>query len=177
MNILGVETSCDETAAAVVKDGSQVLSNIVATSLKDHQKYGGIIPEIASRRQLELITAVTERSLQAAKIKLQNIDVIAVTQEPGLIGSLLVGVSFARALAAALKKPLVPVNHIQAHLYSAFLQTKPGRPATTPKLPVVGLIVSGGHTSLYFIRNFKKFELLGQTRDDAAGEALIKLPE
>jgi len=175
MNILGIETSCDETAAAIVKDGRQVLANVVATSLKDHQKYGGIIPEIASRRQLELITAVTERCLADAKIALKNIRAIAVTQEPGLIGSLLVGLSFARALAFALKKPLLPMHHIQTHLYSAFLQPKQNPPAKLPKLPVMGLIVSGGHTSLYLIRNFKKFELLGQTRDDAAGEAFDKV--
>lgn len=169
MNILGIETSCDETAAAVVHNGRDILSNIVASSLKEHQKYGGIIPEIASRRQMLLIHSVVERALKKANVKIDHISAIAVTISPGLIGSLLVGISFARALAFALAKPLIEVDHIQAHLYANFLQPR------QPKLPAVGLVVSGGHSSLFYLKTFNRFELLGQTRDDAAGEAFDKV--
>lgn len=179
MNILGIETSCDETAAAVVRDGRTILSSVVASSLPDHQRYGGVIPEIASRKQLELITAVVDQALTKARVKLASITAIAVTQEPGLIGSLLVGLSYARALSFALRKPLIQVDHVQAHLYASFLSEKFSSrrqsPPTLPRLPAVGLIVSGGHTSLYLIKNFRKFSLLGQTRDDAAGEAFDKV--
>ena len=176
MNILGIETSCDETAAAVVKNGRNVLSNIVVSSLKEHARYGGIIPEIASRRQLEFITAVCEQSLSVAKLKLKDIDVIAVTNQPGLIGSLLVGISFARAMSFSMNKPLISVNHIKAHAYANFLEFSDikakGKPA---KLPAVALVVSGGHTNLYHIKSFTQFRLLGQTLDDAAGEAFDKV--
>jgi len=176
MNVLGIETSCDETGASVVKSGRDILSQIVSSSLKDHQKFGGIIPEIASRRQLELIQPVVNQALTQAKLELNQIDALAVAVNPGLIGSLLVGTSFARALSFAMGKPLVEVDHIKAHLYANFLRT----PADTqqspfPALPAIGLIVSGGHTSLYEIRDFHQFELLGQTRDDAAGEAFDKV--
>lgn len=179
MHILGIETSCDETAAAVVKDGKIVLSNIIASSLKDHQPYGGIIPEIASRRQLELISAVIQRSLKVAGRRLSSIDAVAVTQGPGLIGSLLVGISYARALSYAAQKPLAEIDHIKAHLYANFLlplKKKRGKKRNaSPALPAVGLIVSGGHTALYAIENFAHFRLMGQTRDDAAGEAFDKV--
>ncbi len=177
MNVLGIETSCDETAASVVKDGKYVLSNVVVSSLKDHQKYGGIIPEIASRLQLEYIHAIVDRALKEANVKLQNIDAVAVTQEPGLIGSLLVGVSFARSLSFALRKPLIPVDHIKAHLYANFLKLKKNssKAASKDSLPAVGLVVSGGHTSLYLVKDFKHFKLLGHTLDDAAGEAFDKV--
>lgn len=202
MNILGIETSCDETAASVVQDGCFVLSNIITSSLKEHAKYGGIIPEIASRRQLECINPVVDTALKKAGLTLKEIDAIAVTQSPGLIGSLLVGTSFARSLAFAIQKPLIPVNHIEAHLYANFLINRKTRvrhsePAeraknltkrsfpfaklrvrTTnqlPRLPVVGLVVSGGHSALYSIKNFSHFELIGRTRDDAAGEAFDKV--
>ena len=174
MNVLGIETSCDETAASVVVNGRLVLSNVVATSLKDHQKYGGIIPEIASRRQLELISLVTTEALDKAKFKLAAIDMIAVTRKPGLIGSLLVGISFARALSFALDKPLIEVDHIKAHIYANFLRF-PSDQSPQPKLPAIGLVVSGGHSSLYHIRDFDDFELIGQTRDDAVGEAFDKV--
>ncbi|MBF0521806.1 MAG: tRNA (adenosine(37)-N6)-threonylcarbamoyltransferase complex transferase subunit TsaD [Candidatus Omnitrophica bacterium] len=169
MNILGIETSCDETAASVVKDGRTILSNVVVTSLKKHAKFGGIIPEIASRHHLEFINSIVEQSLIDAHIKLNDIDAVAVTASPGLIGSLLVGTSFARALSFALNKPLVEIDHIKAHLYANFLLEK------SPKLPAIGLIVSGGHTSLYQITSFKNFKLLGHTLDDAAGEAFDKV--
>lgn len=169
MNVLGIETSCDETAASVVQNGKVMLSNVVISSLKKHAQYGGIIPEIASRHHLEFIDAIVRESLEEAKLKLSDINAIAVTSSPGLIGSLLVGTSFARALSLALNKPLIEVDHIKAHLYANFLLEK------KPKLPAIGLIVSGGHTSLYHIVSFKNFKLLGQTLDDAAGEAFDKV--
>lgn len=175
MLILGFETSCDETACAVVKNGRLVLSNVIATSLKEHRKFGGIIPEIASRRQLELINAVTQSSLEKADVTLKNINAIAVTKSPGLIGSLLVGISFARALSFAAKKPLVEVDHIKAHLYANFLHFKSDTLGDIPKLPAIGLIVSGGHSSLYLVKSPIDYQLLGQTRDDAAGEAFDKV--
>lgn len=179
MNILGIETSCDETSASVVQNGRTVLSNVVATSLKDHQKFGGIIPEIASRRQLEFITIVTMKALANARLKMSDIDAIAYTRKPGLIGSLLVGISFANSLSFALKKPLIPVNHIHAHIYANYLVAKDkddGRNLFSElALPAVGLVVSGGHSSLFSIRNFKSFRVFGETRDDAAGEAYDKV--
>ena len=179
MNILGIETSCDETSASVVRDGRTLLSNVVASSLPDHQKYGGIIPEIASRRQLEFITIVTMKALSNAGLKLSDIDAIAYTRKPGLIGSLLVGISFAHSLSFALRKPLIPVNHIHAHIYANYLVDKNkdvGQDLFTELfLPAVGLVVSGGHSSLFSIKNFQSFRVFGQTRDDAAGEAYDKV--
>jgi len=174
--ILGIETSCDETAAAIIADGVKVLSNVVATSLKDHQHFGGIIPEIASRRQIEFIHWVVAQALSSAKMSLKDIDAIAVTRAPGLIGSLLVGVSFARALSRAAGLPLIEIDHIKAHLYANYLQLPQG-PLACPQecLPAVGLVVSGGHSSLFYIKDFKNFKLLGATRDDAAGEAFDKV--
>jgi N6-L-threonylcarbamoyladenine synthase len=176
MYILGIETSCDETAASVVKDGKIIYSHVVISSLKEHGKYGGIIPEIASRRQLECITPIVEEALQKANCSLNKIDAIAVTTSPGLIGSLLVGVSFARALSFTTRKPLIGVDHIKAHLYANFLAFKDqASKFVQPKLPAIGLIVSGGHTSLYLVKSFDQFKLLGQTIDDAAGEAYDKV--
>jgi N6-L-threonylcarbamoyladenine synthase len=174
MNILGIETSCDETAAAVVKDGVHVLSNVVATSLKEHATFGGIIPEIASRRQIESIYGVVSHALTSANVNLKDIDAVAVTTKPGLIGSLLVGISFARAFAYGANKPLIEVDHIQAHWYANFLRLT-GDKSALPELPAVGLVVSGGHTSLFDIKGFTKVKLLGSTRDDAAGEAYDKV--
>ncbi len=175
MYILGIETSCDETAAAVVKDGRYILANVVASSLKEHEEYGGIIPEIASRRQIEFINLVIKKALTSAHLPLNKINAVAVTESPGLIGSLLVGVCFARALSFAIKKPLIGVDHIKAHLYANFLTIEKNPPASAPRLPAIGLVVSGGHTSLFLVKNFKTFQLLGQTRDDAAGEAFDKV--
>ncbi|MBI5150481.1 MAG: tRNA (adenosine(37)-N6)-threonylcarbamoyltransferase complex transferase subunit TsaD [Candidatus Omnitrophica bacterium] len=169
MNILGIETSCDETAASVVRGGRKILSNVVVSSLDEHRRYGGVIPEVASRRQLECVYPVVAQALEEAGLKLGDIDAVAVTREPGLIGSLLVGISFARALSFALNKPLAEVDHIQAHVYANFLGEK------RPRLPAVGLVVSGGHTSLYHVREPKGFRLLGRTLDDAAGEAFDKV--
>jgi len=176
MLILGFETSCDETSAAVVKNGQQVLSNVIASSLKEHRRYGGIIPEIASRRQLEFINTVTKRCLKGSGVDLRHIDGLAVTHTPGLIGSLLVGLSYVKALSFSLTIPLMEVDHIKAHLYAPFLHdAKAPRNKKIPRLPAVGLIASGGHTSLYRINHLTSFRLLGQTRDDAVGEAFDKV--
>ena len=179
MNILGIETSCDETSASIVRNGCEVLSNVVATSLTEHQKFGGIIPEIASRRQLEYINIVTSKAIEDAGLTVKDIDAIAVTRNPGLIGSLLVGITFAHSLAYALKKPLIHVNHIHAHLYANYLVNKGAdRLKTIHKelpLPAIGLVVSGGHSSLFAIKDFKSLRVIGQTRDDAAGEAFDKV--
>lgn len=175
MKILGIETSCDETSAAVVVDGCDVRSNVVVSSLKEHQRYGGIIPEIASRRQIECINPVVREALEKAQTGFDDIDAIAVTASPGLIGSLLVGISFARALSSALRKSLIEVNHIHAHLYANFLRLATEQNKILPELPAIGLVVSGGHTSLYEVRDFKRFKVLGETRDDAAGEAFDKV--
>ena len=175
MNILGIETSCDETAASIVKDGKIILSNVIVSSLKEHKKYGGIIPEIASRRQLEYINLVVSKALEDAQLNLKNIDAVSVTNSPGLIGSLLVGKSFAQALSFAINKPLIKVDHIKAHLYANFLYCVNTKKNKLPTLPAVGLVVSGGHTSLYYIKKFNNFKLLGETRDDAVGEAFDKV--
>ena len=175
MNILGIETSCDETSAAVVRDGVHMRSNVVASSLKEHAQFGGIIPEIASRRQMELIQPVVHSALEQAGTGFDDIDAIAVTRSPGLLGSLLVGLSFARGLARALRKPLIEVNHIEAHLYANFLRLPGQQRQPYPSLPAVGLVISGGHSSLFKITDFERFQLLGETRDDAAGEAFDKV--
>jgi len=174
MKILGIETSCDETSASVVDNGHIVLSNQTLTSLKEHAKYGGIIPEIASRRQIELIYAIVESALKKANVTLEEIDAIAVTKSPGLLGSLLVGICFARGLAKVTGKPLIEVDHIQGHIYANFLKFVDEQ-KEMPKLPAIGLVVSGGHSSLYKLKDFKAFQLLAQTRDDAAGEAFDKV--
>jgi len=169
MIVLGIESSCDETSVAVVKDGKKILSNIVVSSLKMHSKHGGVIPEIASRMQLESIVTVFNQAIEKAKIKLKKIDLVCVTSGPGLPGSLLVGISFAKALALSLEKPLLGVNHIYSHIYANILCYD------NIKLPAVALVVSGGHTSLFFIKDFSNFQVLGQTLDDACGEAFDKV--
>jgi N6-L-threonylcarbamoyladenine synthase len=169
MLVLGIETSCDETGASVVKDGREILSNMVASSLEFHKRYGGVVPEIATRYHVEVIDYVVKDSLKRSRVKLEDIDLIAVTRGPGLVGSLLVGISFAKALSYSLGVPLVGVNHLWAHLYSGLIS----RPDI--KFPFIGLVVSGGHTSLVFCENAGKFKLLGQTKDDAAGEAFDKV--
>lgn len=169
MIVLGIETSCDETSAAIVKDGKKVLSNEVASSLEFHKKYGGVIPEIASRMQLETIAEIADSAVKTARIKLKDIDLISVTSGPGLLGSLIVGISFAKSLSLSLGVPLLGINHVHSHFYANFLDGK------KIKLPFIALVVSGGHTSLYYIRDFDKIELLGQTQDDACGEAFDKV--
>ena len=169
MKVLAIETSCDDTAAAVVLDGRKILSNIVSSQVPIHQKYGGVVPELASRKHIESIVPIVTEALEKAKVTLKEIDGIAVTQGPGLVGSLLVGLSFAKSVAFATGLPFIGVNHVEAHLSAIFLEEKP------PKFPFIGLVVSGGHTSLYRMDGFGKYVRLGQTRDDAAGEAFDKV--
>jgi len=167
--IMGIETSCDETAAAIVEDGKKIISNIVASQISIHQKYGGVVPEIASRKHMEYIIPVIDKALDESGKKITDLSAIAVTYGPGLIGSLLVGLSVAKAIAYAQNIPLIGVNHLEAHIYANFLEHNEIIP------PFVCLIVSGGHTSLVYIRYFGEYELLGQTKDDAAGEVFDKI--
>jgi N6-L-threonylcarbamoyladenine synthase len=169
MLVLGIETSCDETAAAVVADGRTVLSSVVATQFELHAQYGGVVPELAARRHLENIVPVIQGALDQAGVTLQDLDGLAVTQGPGLIGALVIGMATAKALAFTLKKPLVGVHHLQAHILAVFLTETP------PEFPFVALVVSGGHTNLYRVDDFRKMTLLGRSRDDAAGEAFDKV--
>ncbi len=168
MKILSIESSCDETAAAVVEDGRTVLSDIVASQVEEHKLYGGVVPEIASRRHCEAISQVVTSALEEAKTELKDIDAIAVTACPGLIGALLVGVNFAKGLAFSADKPLIPVHHLRSHIAANYVchpQLKP---------PFLALVVSGGHTSFVKVNDYTDFEIIGATRDDAAGEALDK---
>lgn len=174
MLVLGIETSCDETSASIVKDGRLILSNIISSSQEFHKKHGGIIPEIASRKQLEIIDYVLESALEKAKVRLKDLDLIAVTSSPGLIGSLLVGVCFSKSLAYALNIPLLGVDHLTSHIYAPFLEPQ-NSPAPKNFYPFVGLVVSGGHTSLFYIKSFERIQLLGSTLDDACGEAFDKV--
>lgn len=202
MLILGIETSCDETSVALVHDGRHVVVNLIATQIQLHAPHGGVVPELASRAHLRMLAPMVEQALASAGVSFADIDAIAVTQGPGLIGALLVGVETAKALAYALGKPLIPVNHIAAHLYAPFLRgngpkmknivieggaqivtetadatSVPTSASEVPPLhyPYVGLVVSGGHTSLVVVRDACHFELLGETLDDAAGEAFDKV--
>jgi len=183
MITLGIETSCDETSAAVVQDGRKILSNVVYSSLLEHKKYGGVVPEIASRSHLETILPCIHAALKNARrrlpagrqVSLQKIDLIAVTKGPGLMGSLLVGLASAKALAFSLKIPLIGVDHVLAHVHSAFLERR-GRAGVPPlRYPVLGLVVSGGHTLLLRVKGPGRAEVLGRTLDDAAGEAFDKV--
>jgi len=170
MLVLGIETSCDETSAAVVKDGKKVLSNIVASSLNFHKKYGGVIPEIAFRVQLETIACITDDALKEAKVKPKDINLVSVTGGPGLLGSLLVGISFAKAIGLSLKVPFLGVDHLEGHIYASFLNR-----SRSIELPFVALVVSGGHTSLFYVKDFNDMRLVGSTLDDACGEAFDKV--
>jgi N6-L-threonylcarbamoyladenine synthase len=172
MTILGIETSCDETSIAIVEDGRRILSNIIASQMLEHATYGGVVPEVASRRHVEAIIPVLREALSAAGKTLADIDAIAVTNRPGLLGALLVGVSAAKALAMALNIPIVGVHHIEAHFYANFLGTPNGN--SDAQFPAVALVVSGGHTDLFHCQDHGKYALLGRTRDDAAGEAFDK---
>jgi len=169
MRVLAIETSCDDTGAAIILNGRKILSNIVSSQVPIHQKYGGVVPELASRKHIESIVPIVTEALNKAKVTLKEIDGIAVTQGPGLVGSLLVGLSFAKSIAFATGLPFIGVNHIEAHLSAIFLDEKP------PRFPFIGLVVSGGHTSLFRMDGFGKYQRLGQTRDDAAGEAFDKV--
>ncbi len=171
---LGIETSCDETAAAVVEGGQRILSNYVATQDDLHAVFGGVVPEIASRRHTEVMTIVVDEALKQAERTLGDIDLIAVTHGPGLEGSLLVGVSAAKGYAIATGRPLVGVNHLEGHMMSNFVAPPEEEPAAQPLFPSLCLIASGGHTDLILIRGFGDYQIIGQTRDDAAGEALDK---
>lgn len=166
--ILGIDTSCDDTSASVVVDGERILSNVVSSQSDIHKKYGGIVPELASRRHIEMIWPVVDEALNNAGITLDDIDAIAVCYGPGLIGSLLVGCGFAKSIAYAKKIPIVAVNHLEGHMFSAFLENK-------LSFPFLSLVVSGGHTSLYIVNGFRQYVELGRTRDDAAGEAYDKV--
>ncbi len=169
MIVLGIETSCDETAAAVVDGGRKVLSSVVASQDDVHAPYGGVVPELASRRHLEVLVPVVRRAIETAGMALDDVDGIAVTYGPGLVGSLLIGCSAAKAIAYARRRPLVGVNHLEGHIYAAFLEGEP------PVHPFLALVVSGGHTALYLAREPRRYERIGQTRDDAAGEAFDKV--
>lgn len=168
MLILGIDTSCDDTAAAVVEDGRRVLSNIVSSQNEIHKKYGGIVPELASRRHIEMIWPVVDEAIAQANVSFKDISAIAVTYGPGLIGSLLVGVCFAKSLSFVNKTPMIAVNHLEGHIFSIFLEENPA-------FPFIALVVSGGHTSIYLVKGFGNYIELGRTRDDAAGEAYDKV--
>ncbi len=168
MKILGIETSCDETAAAVVENGTKIVSSVVASSLEMHTKTGGIIPEVAARQQVKLILPVIQEAIDKSNLKITDIDTIGITIGPGLIGSLLVGVETAKTLAYLWKKTIIPVNHLVAHIYANWLNEK------QPEFPALALVVSGGHTDLVLMKNHGKLEWIGGTRDDAAGEAFDK---
>lgn len=169
MIILGLESSCDETAAAVIADGTQVLSNVIYSQIATHRKFGGVVPELASREHLEKIEGVVDEAMKKAGLSYAEIDGIAVTQGPGLVGSLLVGINFAKAIAFATGKPIVGINHIEGHVYSVAFEFPP------PEYPALALVVSGGHTNLFLIPEPEKYKLVGRTRDDAAGEAFDKV--
>ena len=169
MLILGIETSCDETAASVVKNGIDILSNVISSSLKYHKKFGGVVPEIATRRHVENIDNVINCYLHEAGIRIGEIDALAVTDGPGLVGALLTGISCAKTMSYYLNKPLIAVDHLRAHIYSAIMLKD------APRFPFIGLVVSGGHTRLYLVEDFNRFKLLGDTLDDAAGEAYDKV--
>ncbi len=167
--ILGIESSCDETAASVVRNGREILSNVISSQIELHKVYGGVVPEIASRKHIEKINQVIEEALEEAKTELQDIDAIAVTYGPGLVGALLVGVAAAKAIAYGAKKPLVGVHHIEGHVSANFIERKDLEP------PFLCLIVSGGHTHLVIVKDYGEYEIIGKTRDDAAGEAFDKV--
>ena len=173
MRILGIESSCDETAAAVVEDGEYVLSSIVASQLVTHGKYGGVVPELASREHLRAITPTVRLAMEQAGSNWSDLAAIAVTEGPGLVGSLLVGITYAKALCFAQRIPLIGVNHIEGHIHAVVLEAK--RAASPVELPALALVVSGGHTHLFEISESFHYRLLGKTRDDAAGEAFDKV--
>jgi len=169
MIVLGIETSCDETAAAIVRDGREIVSSVIASQVETHKRFGGVVPEIASREHLDKIVPIVEEAFAQAGMQTKDIDGIAVTIGPGLVGSLLVGVSYAKAMAFALKKPLVGVNHIEGHVYSVAFGNPP------VEYPALALIVSGGHSNLFFVPAPGKYKVIARTRDDAAGEAFDKV--
>ncbi|MDG5473108.1 tRNA (adenosine(37)-N6)-threonylcarbamoyltransferase complex transferase subunit TsaD [Jeotgalibacillus sp. ET6] len=166
--ILGIETSCDETASSVVRGGTEILSNIVSSQIESHKRFGGVVPEIASRHHVEQVTIVVEEALKQAELTIEDIDAIAVTEGPGLVGALLIGVNAAKAIAFAHSKPLIGVHHIAGHIYA-------NRLCKEMTFPLVSLVVSGGHTELVLMKEHGSYEVIGETRDDAAGEAYDKV--
>lgn len=166
--ILAIESSCDETSVSIIEDGKHILSNIVLSQIESHKRFGGVVPEVASRHHVEGITATIDEALNSAKLTMKDIDAVAVTQGPGLIGALLVGINAAKALAFAYDKPLIPVHHIAGHIYANHLE----QPL---QFPLIALIVSGGHTELVYMKDHLSFEVIGETRDDAVGEAYDKV--
>ncbi|MDQ0216473.1 N6-L-threonylcarbamoyladenine synthase [Oikeobacillus pervagus] len=166
--VLGIETSCDETAAAIIKNGTEIISNVVSSQIESHKRFGGVVPEIASRHHVEQVTIVLEQALKDASMTPENLDAIAVTKGPGLVGALLIGVNAAKALAFAHKIPLVGVHHIAGHIYA-------NRLVKEMQFPLLSLVVSGGHTELVYMREHAHFQVIGETRDDAAGEAYDKV--
>ena len=178
VRVLGIETSCDETAVAVVENGSKVLSNIIASQADIHARYGGVVPEVASRQHLIHIGPSVTQAMEEARVRFEDLDAVAVTHGPGLAGALLVGLNFAKALAFTLGIPMLGINHLEGHIYAAWLNPGPDHgerdPAMDPGFPFVCLIASGGHTDLVLMEGHGKYRLLGRTRDDAAGEAFDK---
>lgn len=167
--VLGIESSCDETSVSVVKNGREVLSNVINSQIKIHEQYGGVVPEIASRSHVEVINAVMKEALKKAGVEINDIDVIATTYGPGLVGALLVGVSYAKGLSYATKKPLIGVNHIEGHISANYITWKDLEP------PFICLIISGGHTHLAHVKSYEDMKIIGKTRDDAIGEAFDKV--
>lgn len=169
MFVLGIETTCDETSCAVVKDGFEILSNVISSQIELHKEFGGVVPELACRRHIDMIIPVLEEALKAANLTLQDIDRIAVAKGPGLIGALLIGLHFAKTLSWSLNIPLVGINHIEAHLYAALMSNPP------PQLPAIGVVLSGGHTSLVEMHDIGNYKLISETIDDAIGESFDKV--
>ena len=167
--ILGIESSCDETSVSIVKNGREVLSNVINTQISIHELYGGVVPEIASRNHVENISPVMKEALKEANMKINDIDAVACTYGPGLVGALLVGVSYAKALSYAANKPLIGVNHIQGHIAANYITYKDLKP------PFLTLLISGGNTQLVLVKDYTEFEILGKTKDDAVGEAFDKI--
>ena len=170
MNVLGIETSCDETALAVVANGKSILSNVVSSQVELHARYGGVVPELASREHVQAIVPVLDEALREASLGLDGVDAVAVTHGPGLAGALLVGLNFAKALAFALSRPLIPVNHLEGHIYAAWLEHR-----REPEFPALALIASGGHSDIVLMKGHGQYRRLGETVDDAAGESFDKV--
>lgn len=168
MLILSIETSCDETSAAVIENGDTILSNVVASQINSHKRFGGVVPEIASRHHVEYITLIIEEAMEEAYVTFEDLDAVAVTEGPGLVGALLIGVNAAKAIAYAHNLPLIPINHIAGHIYANQL-------VQPLEFPLLSLVVSGGHTELIYMKEHGSFEIIGETRDDAAGEAYDKI--
>ena len=166
--ILAVESSCDETSVSIIENGTTIKSNIVLSQIESHKRFGGVVPEVASRHHVEGITTTIDKALNEAQVTMEDIDAVAVTQGPGLIGALLVGINAAKALAFAYDKPLIPVHHIAGHIYANNLEEG-------MNFPLIALIVSGGHTELIYMKDHLSFEIIGETRDDAVGEAYDKV--